>query len=254
MANRENKTGVYDMPQDPELPDLFRIALRDLRLSMRTHTVATVKTYNPATQTATVTTDILQVITDHATPATAAVPNPTKQQSTVTLVDIPVAWPRTSQGYLTFPLTPGTKGELHIQDRSLEAWLSLGQATDPIAAWTHNLADSVFHPHVFNDKDPITPPTSLTHAVLEGPLVALGAGAATALPPIPVLKGTPVINAFFTYTTAVATAYTAWLNATSGGTVPTAIANGAFIFALGAANAILLATIPNWPSLKVFTE
>jgi hypothetical protein len=237
------------MPNEPEISDLFRIALRGLRLSMRTHTVCTVVSYNPATQKVTVLVDILGVVKNLITPATPINPNPTSKQTPITLKDIPVGWPRTSQGYLTFPLTPGTKGELHVHDRSLDRWLTLGLATDPIAAWTHNLADSVFHPAVFNDADPITPPTSLTHAVIEGPLIALGAGAANPLAS-PVLVGTEVITAFTTYTSAVATALTAW-----GLTVPaTPISNGVFIGALGAANAALILTIPGWPSAKVFTE
>jgi hypothetical protein len=249
---RENRTGVFELPQDPEIPDLFRTALRNLQLSMRTHTVATVVAYNAATQKADVTVDILGVVKDNLTPPSPANPNPTTVQKPITLKGIPVAWPRTNQGYLTFPLTPGTKGELHVQDRSLEAWLSLGTATDPVAAWAHNLADSVFHPHVFNDANPITPPTSLSHAVLEGPLIALGAIAATV--PNPVLKGLETTQAMNTYTTAVAAAYSTWLAATAGGTAPTAVANGAFIFALGAANGVLLATITGWLSTKVFTE
>jgi hypothetical protein len=178
MGTRENRTGIFEMPNEPELPDLFRIALQNLRLSMRTHTIANVVAYNPATQKVTVTVDILQVVKDNITPATPAQPNPVKIQTPITLTDLPVAWPRTSSGYLTFPITPGDKGELHVQDRSLEAWLSLGQATDPVAAWTHNLADSVFHPAIFNDANPITPPTDPTATVLDGTaLVKVGRNA-----------------------------------------------------------------------------
>ena len=256
---RENRTGIFELPTDPEIPDLFRVALRNLRLSMRTHTVGTVTAYNPATQKVSVLVDILSVIKDFATPPSPANPTPVAKQLPVTLVDIPVGWPRTSQGYLTFPLTPGTKGELHVQDRSLEAWLSLGQATDPIAAWTHNLADSVFHPAVFNDADPITPPTSLTHTVLEGPLIALGAQAA--LVPNPVLKGLDTVQALTTYTAAINTANatlaglaTAWAGVPGPAQVAFAAGFAPWAAAIATAQAALVTALGNSLSTKVFTE
>jgi hypothetical protein len=208
-----------------------------------------VVTYNSATQKVTVSVDILQVVKDHITPSTPVKPNPVTVQDPVILKDIPVAWPRTATGYLTFPLVPGDTGELHVQDRSLKLWLETGLPRDPVSAFTHNLGDSVFHPTLHADVDPITPPTSLTHAVLEGPLVALGALAASPSAQ-PVLKGLLVSQAFNTYCTTVATAFATW-----GAIVPpTAASNGAFIGALGAANAVLLTTIASWISVKVFTE
>lgn len=178
MPQRENRTGVFEIPQDPELPDLFRIALRNLQLQMRTHSVAKVVTYNPATQRATVTVDILQIIKDNITQPTKKDPNPVTKQPPVILKDIPVAWPRAGTGYLTFPLAANDKGELHVQDRSIQQWLELGIATDPISAFTHTLADSVFHPNIHDKLNPITPATDLTATVLDGDtFVKIGRGA-----------------------------------------------------------------------------
>lgn len=176
MVDRSNRTGAFEIPQDPKLPDLFRSAMREVQLSMRTHSVATIVTYNPATQKATVTVDALQVFKDTTKNPTDENPNPTKVQAPITLTDIPVAFPRTNSGYITFPLNPGDTGELHIQDRSLEQWLKLGLATDPVVAWTHNLADSVFHPTLHDNTNPITPPTRSDGTVIDGtPFVHLGA-------------------------------------------------------------------------------
>ena len=80
MSSRENRTGIFEMPNTPELPDLFRVALRNLKLQLRTHTVATVTAYNPTTQKVSVTVDILQIIKDNYTPPTPTNPNPTKPQ------------------------------------------------------------------------------------------------------------------------------------------------------------------------------
>jgi len=179
MGNRENRTGVFELGQNPELADLFRVALRGLSLSLRTHTVGTVVAYNPATQRATVRVDVLQVIKNLAIPPTAVDPNPTSTQAPVILTNIPVAWSRSGGGYLTFPLNPGDTGELHVQDRTLQQWTALGQATDPVGAFTHSLADSIFHPNVHADTDPIVPPTDLTAAVLHHDLlIKLGRAAA----------------------------------------------------------------------------
>ena len=179
MGNRENRTGIFELGKNPELADLFRVALRGLALSLRTHTVGTVVAYNAATQRATVRVDILQVIKDLVAIPTAVDPNPTSTQTPVVLTNIPVAWPRSGGGYLTFPLAPGDTGELHVQDRTLQQWTALGQATDPVGAFTHSLADSVFHPNVHADTNPIAPPTDLTAAVLHHDLrIKLGRAAA----------------------------------------------------------------------------
>lgn len=190
MGKRDNRTGVFELPTQPELNDLFRVALRSVVLSLRTHTVGTVISYNPATQRATVSVDILQVIKDFGREPTPADPNPTHTQDPVIVSDVPVAWPRTGAGFLTFPLVPGDKGELHVQDRTLSQWLALGQATDPVGAFTHSLTDSVFHPNIHPNTDPL-PPTDLTATVLDGDaLVKIGANAADFL-----AKATALVSA-----------------------------------------------------------
>jgi len=250
MGNREQQAGLFTMPNDPKIPDLFRVALRGLQLTMRTHTVCTVTAYNPATQKVSVLVDILSVMVNNAVPPTRANPLPTTTQKPITLIDIPVAFTRTAAGYSTLPIVPGDKGELHVQDRSLDAWLDLGTATDPVAAWTHNLADSIFHPAIFNDTNPIVPPTSLTHHVIEGPLIALGA-LATSLPVgAPLVRGTELAAAFTTYTATVATA-----GATHAAALPpNPVTNAAYLVAITTATATLAGTIASWLSVKTFTE
>jgi hypothetical protein len=245
VASRENRTGIFELGQDPELADLFRVALRALKLSVRTHSVGTVVSYDPAKQTASVRVDALQVIKDLGVTPTGANPLPVSVQEPITLEDVPVGWPRTSSSYLTFPLAAGDTGEIHVQDRSLDQWLQIGDSTDPVSAFIHNLADSVFHPNIHPSSDPITPPTSSTATVLEGPLINLGALAAS-----PVVKGDQLGSAFATYTAAVSAALATW-----GATVPpTPISNGKFIADIGAATAVLSTSITSWNSTKTLTE
>ncbi len=180
--SRENRAiDPFDLPPNPQLADLLRAIGRQVKLSVRTHVPARVVVYDPATQTATVQVEILQVVryTDLTRLPPGAVPTGTPPNAEamlppIQIVKVPVVWPRTLAGYVTFPLVPGDTGELHVSDRSLEQWRLAGMPTDPGLAFTHALKDSVFHPGLHPDTAPITPPTDLTATVVEGTLVKLG--------------------------------------------------------------------------------
>ena len=184
---RENRAvDPFDLPQHPTLSDLLRVIARQVRLSIRTHVPARVVAYDPATQTASVQVELLQVVryTDPKRLPAGAVPSGAPPNAEATLpptqiLKVPVVWPRTLAGYVTFPLVPGDTGELHISDRSLEQWRLAGAPTDPGLAFTHALKDAVFHPGLHPDTAPITPATDLTATVLEGTLIKLGRLAAT---------------------------------------------------------------------------
>ncbi len=241
---RANRTD--GLPLNPTLHDLFVEALRELELRLDTHKTATVVSYNPATQRANVTVDQLQVVKDLAKNPTRAEPNPKLTLDPETLNDVPVAWPRTGAGYLTFPLNPGDKGVLHVQDRSLDAYLVAGQTAEPATRWTHDAADSVFVPGIFHSADPILPATSVTGTVIEGELVKLGRLALS-----PAMKGT----LWAAYVTTVEGAFVTW---TAAQPDPTPAANTAFIGTLGAANKVLFTALSvpatNWLSTKVQVE
>lgn len=174
---RENRAkDPWDLPQEPTLDDLLRVIRRNIKLSMRTHVPASVISYDPATQKAVVQVQVLQVVkvTDPTKIPTNIValkgtpPNAEATLQPLTLKNIPVVWPRTTLGYVTFPLSAGDTGELHVSDRSLQAWLQTGLPSDPILAFTHALQDAVFHPGLHSDVNPIVPPTDTTATVIEG--------------------------------------------------------------------------------------
>jgi hypothetical protein len=175
---REERTGMFDMPENPSLTDLFRINNRKLKVTIRTATVGAIAVsdqqptgYDTATQLCSV---LVQQLTTIVNPDVQQGAGSTILQPPVLLVDVPVAWPRTAQGYLTFPLTIGDTGELIVQDRSLAEWRKKGIPVDPIDNWTHNRGDAVFHPGLHADTNPIVPPTDLTGTVIDGTLVKLG--------------------------------------------------------------------------------
>lgn len=217
---RENQTGVFEIPQDPKLADLFRAALRNLKVQIRTHTVGTVISYDATTQRADVLVDVLQVVRDNFTPATPATPNPVATLPPVELKGIPVAWPRAGSSYLTFPLLPGNKGEIHIQDRNLGQWIQLGQAADPVSTITHALTDGVFHPNIYPDTDPIAPPTDQAAAVLEGDAVKLGRLAALGVARLnDSTTAAPSMNVWIASVTTALTQIAAYINALAPGSV-----------------------------------
>lgn len=192
MPGRENVSPTpYELPADPSLSDLTRQIQRLTKLSIRTHTPATILTYDPVAQVAELTVDHLQAVkvvddvqlarvvqkggTVRGTP-----PNAVATLPPLVIRDVPVVFPRTQAGYVTFPLAPGDTGELHVSDRNLSQWRQLGKPSDPLFAETHSLSDSVFYPGLHADTNPIVPPTDPAATVVEGPPVAgikIGRGA-----------------------------------------------------------------------------
>lgn len=166
---RSGTTALRAPRDDPTLTDLIKLASRNTKLGIRTAVPSRVVTYNDATQRATIQPDILAVMNTEVG---------IQPQLPIELVEIPIAWPRTKLGYLTFPLAKDDTGLLVISDRSIDKWSTQGVPTDPGFNHTHNLIDGVFYPGLHSDTDPITPPTSGTDTVLEGTTaIQLGAGA-----------------------------------------------------------------------------
>lgn len=174
---RENlaKT-AFDLPREPETTDILRVLSRRVKLSIRTHVPAKVIAYDAATQKATVevaTKQVVKVVDLRRIPPDAesvegVPPTATATRRAFILPNVPVVWPRTIAGYITFPLVAGDTGELHVGDRDLTAWIKAGVASRPVQLRTHDLADSVFHPGLHADTNPITPATSSTATVVAG--------------------------------------------------------------------------------------
>lgn len=258
---REERAGVLDLRENPSLGDLLNAIARNVRVTLRTATVVSVAPsqkqplgYDPTTQLCSL---LVQQLTTTINPKKATGAGSTITQPPVLLVNVPVAWPRTGAGYLTFPLAIGDTGELIIQDRSLQEWLKKGFPVDPIDNWTHNRGDGVFHPGLHSNRlDKRLPATDQTATVLEGPALAgvkLGRLASS-----PLVKGTPLVAAFNTYNVTVQAA--AVLAALGGvpppGTPvpPTPVSNAAFIATLAVATATLNTAIAASLSTKVLTE
>jgi hypothetical protein len=225
--SREQRTGVFDLRETPKLEDLLQKLDRNLRVTIRTSTVGAIAAsaqqplgYDPATQLCSV---LVQQLTVTVNPDSPQGQASTITQPPVLLVNVPVAWPRTNAGYLTFPLTPGDTGELIIQDRSLSEWRSKGIPVDPVDNWTHNRGDAVFHPGLHPDTNPL-PLTDQTATVLEGPPLAgvkLGRAAALGVARLSDDVAPAVDMAtWIAQVTAAVSALATYVNAIAPGTVP----------------------------------
>lgn len=197
--------------------------------------MATVRSYNATTQRVVVVVDILQQVDDNTKKPNVVDTNPVVTQDPVVLHDIPVVWDRTSSGYTTYPLLPGDRGELHVQDRDPTAYLLAGLQGLPPSFQLQDLNGAMFHPCKVHTTEPIVPATSQTATVLHGDArINLGRTATQ-----PVLLGAVVQSAMTGFTDAIAAA--------------PADGNG-FAVAMKAAGLVLGATIASWASPKTFTE
>lgn len=194
--------------RDPRLEDLLLSYGQRLKLEIRTHVPATVITFDPATRRAKVSVDVLAVIEDAGQRARPGQATPTTTADPIVLEGVPVQYPSSSQGGTVWPLVAGDRVELHVQDRSIERWLSQAGATGaPAARWTHALADAVAHPTEIHAPGAVDPSAT----VIDGAaLVKVGAGASdfVALAALVLAELQKVKAAFDAHTHTVNTAVT----------------------------------------------
>lgn len=181
---RRPETPHQAAAEEVELEDFVRMIWRAQKMTIRTHVPARVVSFNPALCTATVTVEVLDVVSvPDATKLPQRVlvpPNPLDGPNAkavlqpLQLVEIPVWVHATNLGRCTLPIATGDTGTLHVFDRSIAAWRSLGSPTRAYLRFTHMLQDSMFEPGLRPTTSPLVPPVDITAAVLDGPLVKIG--------------------------------------------------------------------------------
>lgn len=155
-------------PANPELIDVLELWRRNIELELRVSAPATVVSYNPTTQRATVQLGALPV---------AYVGADTRALEPIEIPEVPVRWLGTAAGYVTMPLEQGDTGHVLFTDRCLTEWLNKGKPVDPINGRTHALGDAIFEPGLRHKQNVITPATDLQALVVESDMVKLGRGA-----------------------------------------------------------------------------
>lgn len=169
----ENRTSVYEFSPDPDLENIIRVWARKIGLAIRTATIGTVVSYNPTTQEASVTVDILTIRKVTQQTPGGVDPNEvnmTTAMAPVLLTEVPVITVGSgdSTGYLTFPIVPGCTGALLVLDRSRDTWVNRTAQVpvDPVKSAIHSLSDCVLVMGLTDRLHRITPPVDLTAAVL----------------------------------------------------------------------------------------
>lgn len=157
-------------PANPELIDVLELWRRNIELELRVSAPATVVSYNPTTQRATVQLGALPV---------AYVGADTRALEPIEIPEVPVRWFGTAAGYVTMPLEQGDTGHVLFTDRCLTEWLNKGKPVDPVNGRTHALGDAIFEPGLRHKQNVITPATDLQALVVESDMVKLGRGATT---------------------------------------------------------------------------
>lgn len=73
------------------------------------------------------------------------------------IYNVPVKHPRAGASFIHLPLKPGHKVWLSFADRSLESWLSNGEAADPQDTRAHHISDAAAYPggYPFSDAAPV---------------------------------------------------------------------------------------------------
>lgn len=169
------------------------------------------------------------------------------------ITDVPIVFPRSKKARITFPIEPDDSVLLIFADRNLDTWLLHGgnKNVAPTDDRMHDITDAFAIPMCL-DEIP-SDDTDCFCIDFDGSEFRVNANDKVKLGDADdeyVLKGKTAKEAIDAYCQEIADAYQTWIDDGP----PSAAVNGAFIEDLSIANATLKATIPDWPSDKVFTE
>jgi len=155
----------HNVPKRPDLHDLSRADMRNLQLEIRTNTVGTVISFNPALNEAQVRIDPIACRID---------PRSGREVPFAPfLVTMPVHHYGSGDAdpdcYITVPILPGTTGSIHVFDRGIQNWLDRidpSRGYDPEHRELHMLHDAEFCPGLNTRAFPIPVPVDLTALVI----------------------------------------------------------------------------------------
>lgn len=145
--------------QAPSEADVIRAFVRAGIAQIHVSLPATVVTYDPTTQKATVQVAIRPRVDDTITGTERPALEPTAP-----IPNIPVLWPSSSQGSLTFGLLPGDPVTLLVQERSTDEWRTTGLPDNaPLDSRRFNLSDAIVLPggRSFNPAAGLTAPLTV---------------------------------------------------------------------------------------------
>ena len=129
----------------PGMTDVIREATEDRLRALHTALPGEVKEWDPATQTVTVKPLVHGAVQDaDGRYVTEELPE---------IYDVPVMFPRTAAGYITFPIVPGDTVLLVFCERSIGQWRYTGRPGSPGDQRAHSLGSAVAIPGLYATRD-----------------------------------------------------------------------------------------------------
>lgn len=137
MANPTPKSNTKIT--EPRLSDLMNLLQTNIFLSLNCHAIATVQSFDDATQTISATINYKKsyetVANDGSTKLTF--------KDYPILIDVPVIILGGGAANLTFPIAKGDECLILFNDRDIDNWFQSGQITGPASGRLHSFADGV---------------------------------------------------------------------------------------------------------------
>jgi len=128
------------VPSDPSLKDLLDLLKKDILLSINTHHVGTIQSFNSAKQTATATVNYPK--TYYQLNAVTGLYNPVLVNYPL-LVDCPVICLGGGTTALTFPIQTGDECLVLFNDRAIDNWFSGGAGAALSSPRLHSFSDGL---------------------------------------------------------------------------------------------------------------
>ncbi len=145
------------MSVEPQLEGVLDRIIQSALTKNYTARPARVDVYDAATQTVTVT-PVLKEYTELDDEEVEVIEIPQ-------IENVPVAFPRAGDWFVSMPITAGDYVLLVFADRSLDVWRAKGGVVDPIDRRRHSVTDAVAIPGVYPDPD------KLTHSGIDADMV-----------------------------------------------------------------------------------
>lgn len=199
------------MSNTPSFAEVIREALDARIANVHTALPATVVSYDAAAQTVNVQPLVKRVVQDLDEDLELV-------ESLPQIPSVPVAFPRSGDNWITFPVAQGDTGLLVFCERSIDTWRATNRESDPGSVRNHNLSDAVFLPGLSATASAVTTSSTATvvNVASELHLGGLSPAEFVAL----ATKTDNRISAIESNLNSLITAFNAHMHATAGTGVP----------------------------------